>query len=301
MERIARAEEEKIDEANISWDDIQAKVDADYQLAERLQVEEQEQFTIEEKATFTELEQEVTKKQKVDDVQETAKVDDDQEATKIKELMEIVPDEEEVAIDAIPLAVKSLRIVDWKIHKEGKKSYYQIVRANGKSQIYGSTRPVEDLDMVLWNDLKNMFEPHVNITVWRNQQGYKVLEWKLYDSGAILQRNVEHQEIKGTGMENSRYRSRDNTRRTVPVETSDALFDEQRQTLSKANLEIIAYQLGLESIEAQLVVHQKNEAVYEEKITVLEFEVKDKSNAITRLKNQLDETLREKDDLKAKL
>ncbi|GJU41522.1 putative ribonuclease H-like domain-containing protein [Tanacetum coccineum] len=53
-------------------------------------------------------------------------------------------------------------------------------------------------------------------------------------------------------------------------------FDEQRQTLSKANLEIIAYQLGLESVEAQLVVHQKNEAVYEENITVLEFEVKDK-------------------------
>ncbi|GJY88725.1 hypothetical protein Tco_0503353 [Tanacetum coccineum] len=53
--------------------------------------------------------------------------------------------------------------------------------------------------------------------------------------------------------------------------------------------------------EAQLVVHQKNEAVYEEKIAVLEFEVKDKGNAVTRLKNQLDETLREKDDLKAKL
>ncbi|GJZ51249.1 hypothetical protein Tco_0605764 [Tanacetum coccineum] len=49
-------------------------------------------------------------------------------------------------------------------------------------------------------------------------------------------------------------------------------FDEQRQTLSKANLEIIAYQLGLESVEAQLVVHQKNEVVYEEKIAVLEFE-----------------------------
>ncbi|GJR96696.1 hypothetical protein Tco_0268870 [Tanacetum coccineum] len=78
-------------------------------------------------------------------------------------------------------------------------------------------------------------------------------------------------------------------------------FDEQRQTLSKVNLEIIAYQLGLESVETQLVVHQKNQVVYEEKIAVLEFEVKDKSNAFTRLKNQLDETLKEKDDLKAKL
>ncbi|GJY28229.1 ribonuclease H-like domain-containing protein [Tanacetum coccineum] len=71
--------------------------------------------------------------------------------------------------------------------------------------------------------------------------------------------------------------------------------------LVRANLEIIAYQLGLESVEARLVVHQKNKAVYEENIAVLEFEVKDKSNAITRLKNQLDETLREKDDLQAKL
>ncbi|GJT78126.1 ribonuclease H-like domain-containing protein [Tanacetum coccineum] len=68
------------------------------------------------------------------------------------------------------------------------------------------------------------------------------------------------------------YRSRDNTRRTVPVETSDALG----LTQSKANLEIVAYQLGLESVEAQLVIHKKNEVVYEEKIAVLEFEVKEK-------------------------
>nr|GEU45096.1 hypothetical protein [Tanacetum cinerariifolium] len=50
--------------------------------------------------------------------------------------MEIIPNEEEVAIDAIPLAVKSPRIFDWKIHKEGKKSYYQIERADGKTKMY---------------------------------------------------------------------------------------------------------------------------------------------------------------------
>ncbi|GKC32335.1 ribonuclease H-like domain-containing protein [Tanacetum coccineum] len=78
-------------------------------------------------------------------------------------------------------------------------------------------------------------------------------------------------------------------------------FDKQRQTLSKANLEIVAYLLGLKSIEAQLVIHQKNEVVYQEKIAVLEFEVKDKGNAITRLTNQLEQTLKEKEDLKSKL
>ncbi|GJS74245.1 ribonuclease H-like domain-containing protein [Tanacetum coccineum] len=114
------------------------------------------------------------------------------------------------------------------------------------------------------------------------------------------------------------YKSRANTRRTVPVETSDALVVQDNALIvqdglgydwsyiaqdeptefalmaytsnssgsdTEANLEIIAYQLGLESVEAQLVVHQKNKAVYEEKIAVLEFKVKDKSNAITRLKN----------------
>nr|GEY67307.1 hypothetical protein [Tanacetum cinerariifolium] len=52
------------------------------------------------------------------------KVDDDKEIAELKELMAIIPDKEEVAINAIPLAVKSLGIVDWKIYKVEKKSYY---------------------------------------------------------------------------------------------------------------------------------------------------------------------------------
>ncbi|GJR10461.1 hypothetical protein Tco_0793113 [Tanacetum coccineum] len=51
------------------------------------------------------------------------KVDEDKETTELQRLIEVVPDKEEVAIDAIPLATKPPSIVDWKIHKEGKKSY----------------------------------------------------------------------------------------------------------------------------------------------------------------------------------
>ncbi|GKF65175.1 hypothetical protein Tco_0191692, partial [Tanacetum coccineum] len=40
-----------------------------------------------------------------------------------EELMIVVPDEE-VAVDAIPLATKPPKIVDWKIYKDGRKSYY---------------------------------------------------------------------------------------------------------------------------------------------------------------------------------
>ncbi|GKE29018.1 hypothetical protein Tco_1444402, partial [Tanacetum coccineum] len=139
------------------------------------------------------------------------KVDEDKEIAELLSLMEIVPDEEEVTVNAIPLATKHPTIVDWKIHKEGKKSYYLIIKADGSSKVYlefsymlksfdredletlyklvkakyGSTRPVEDLDLVLYRDLKTMFEPHVEDDVWKNQSDYRVLDWKLYDSCGV--------------------------------------------------------------------------------------------------------------------
>ncbi|GKB52265.1 hypothetical protein Tco_0903018 [Tanacetum coccineum] len=49
-ERLAREKAQQIEEVNIAWDDVQAKVEADYQLAQRLQAQKQEEFTDEEKA-----------------------------------------------------------------------------------------------------------------------------------------------------------------------------------------------------------------------------------------------------------
>ncbi|GKA20033.1 ribonuclease H-like domain-containing protein [Tanacetum coccineum] len=84
----------------------------------------------------------------------------------------------------------------------------------------------------------------------------------------------------------ARYRSRDNTRRTIPVETSDALVVQDNALIVQDGLGYDwSYVLGLESVEAQLIVHQKNEVVYEEKIAVLEFEVKDKKQFETSSKN----------------
>ncbi|GJU49956.1 hypothetical protein Tco_1219511 [Tanacetum coccineum] len=93
----------------------------------------------------------------------------------LKQLMKIIPDEEEVAIDSIPLAIKPQTIINCKIHKEGKNSYFHIIIADGSSKMnrifsqmlksvdrqdledlyklvkdkYGSTRPVEDMDLLL--------------------------------------------------------------------------------------------------------------------------------------------------------
>ncbi|GJX03744.1 hypothetical protein Tco_0189660 [Tanacetum coccineum] len=141
------------DEANIAltkeWNDIQAKIETDYELAQRRQAEDQEELILVEgtekeegtkkaeeevmegssKRVGDELEQEATKKQKINDDQETAE---------LQSMMEVIPNEEEVAVDAIPLATKPPSIVDCKFIKDGKIGYYQIIRADGSSKRYSS-------------------------------------------------------------------------------------------------------------------------------------------------------------------
>ncbi|GJS95783.1 hypothetical protein Tco_0802751 [Tanacetum coccineum] len=58
-----------------------------------------------------------------------------------------------------------------------------------------ATRPVEDLDLLLCGDLKTMFEPHAEDKVWKNQQEYKVLNWKLYDSCGVHSLMMQHVQI----------------------------------------------------------------------------------------------------------
>ncbi|GKC19844.1 hypothetical protein Tco_1021994 [Tanacetum coccineum] len=73
-------------------------------------------------------------------------------------------DGDDVTIDATPLSIKSPTIVDYKIYKEGKKSYFQIIRADGNSQIQSKikkTEPVNYMDNFLLLNLKTMFEHHV--------------------------------------------------------------------------------------------------------------------------------------------
>ncbi|GKD07287.1 ribonuclease H-like domain-containing protein, partial [Tanacetum coccineum] len=88
-------------------------------------------------------------------------------------------------------------------------------------------------------------------------------------------------------------RNGDAPRRIIPVDTpTNALVVQDG---------IYGYQIGLESLEARIVVHEKNEVVYEEDIAFLKYDVQVKDISIKDLKNQLEEALKEKDDLKLKL
>ncbi|GJS80020.1 hypothetical protein Tco_0729901 [Tanacetum coccineum] len=127
------------------------------------------------KRASIDLQQEIIKKQKIDD---------DQEEAEMKKHMEIVVDEEEIAVDAIPLATDGssrryssmIRILQ-NIDREDLETLWKLVKAK-----HGNTRPEEAYERVLWGDLKVMFKPDVESEVWRNLQGYNVTVWKLFSS-----------------------------------------------------------------------------------------------------------------------
>ncbi|GJU79956.1 hypothetical protein Tco_1282321 [Tanacetum coccineum] len=125
------------------------------------------------------MEQESFKKQNVEE---------DKESEELKQCLEIVPDDgDNVTINATLLSTKSPTIVDYKIYKEGKKSYFQIIRADGKTHMYltfgkmlknidredleviwsivkarfKKTEPVNYIDNLLLHNLKTMLEHHV--------------------------------------------------------------------------------------------------------------------------------------------
>ncbi|GKC52121.1 hypothetical protein Tco_1074866 [Tanacetum coccineum] len=115
----------------------------------------------------------------------------------------VIKKDDDIAIDAIPLATKPSIIIDYKLLKEGIMTHYQLIRAYGSSKRYssmirmlqgidredlltlwklvkikhGDLRPEDEHERVLWGDFKVMFEPDIRSKVWRDLQvsaaGYK--------------------------------------------------------------------------------------------------------------------------------
>nr|GEZ50269.1 hypothetical protein [Tanacetum cinerariifolium] len=125
---------------------------------------------------FTELVKESTKKDNAEIVQESSsnrvgdeieqekckkqKVEDDKEQEELKKCLEIIPDDgDDVNIDATPLSSKPLTIVDYKIYKKGRKSYFQIFKADGNSQIMRMEQYLTHTDYALWEVIVNGDSP----------------------------------------------------------------------------------------------------------------------------------------------
>nr|GEX47019.1 hypothetical protein [Tanacetum cinerariifolium] len=141
------------------------------------------------------------------------RLEEENESVEIKRCLKIIPeDDDDVTIEATPLSSKSPTIVDYKIYKEGKKSFFKIIKADGHSQNcltfgkmfknfnrgdlevlwsivkarFKKTKPIDDMDNLLFQTLKTMFEHHIEDNIWKYQQRTaKVLHWRLFDSCGV--------------------------------------------------------------------------------------------------------------------
>ncbi|GJW72775.1 hypothetical protein Tco_0132145 [Tanacetum coccineum] len=137
------------------------------------------------------------------------KVEDDAEKAELKLCLEIALNDDK-AINIEPLATKS-SIVDWETQILGEELfYYQIMRVDGSSKVYKvlyamlndfdrqdlidlhrlvkerfkTTQP-KGYDRLLWGDLMIIFEPGEQDELWRNQQHYSLISYKLFDSCGV--------------------------------------------------------------------------------------------------------------------
>nr|GFA97917.1 hypothetical protein [Tanacetum cinerariifolium] len=78
-------------------------------------------------------------------------------------------------------------------------------------------------------------------------------------------------------------------------------YDTLTENFRKSQFDVISYQTGLESVEARLLVYKQNESVLEENIKLLNIEVQLRDTALTTLRQKLDTTEKERDDLNMKL
>nr|GFC27750.1 reverse transcriptase domain-containing protein [Tanacetum cinerariifolium] len=77
-------------------------------------------------------------------------------------------------------------------------------------------------------------------------------------------------------------------------------YDTLTENFRKSQFDVMSYQIGLESVEARLLVYKQNESVLEEDIKLLNIEMKLKDTALATLR-KLDTTKKEMDDLNMKL
>nr|GEW09920.1 hypothetical protein [Tanacetum cinerariifolium] len=308
------------EEVNLAWDDIQAKVDVDYELAQRLQAEEQEQLRDAEKPrlfmkflekrkklfaagkaeekrnrpptqaqqrslmctylknmdgwkpkalkrkSFAEIRKLFDKAmarinnfvdfrtELVEEKQEKSKkqkVEDDKEQEELKKCLEIIPDDgDDVTIDAIPLSSKPPTIVYYKIYKERRKSYFQIFKVDGNSQMYltfskmlknfdredlevlwrlvktrfEKVQPVDHMDSFLMHNLKIMFEHHVQDNVWKNQQG---LVKRMYEAVKVAV------QIQSDRLRDEAQRDNDEFLKTVDENMKNIIKEQVKEQVSK--------------------------------------------------------------------
>nr|GEU46942.1 hypothetical protein [Tanacetum cinerariifolium] len=88
---------------------------------------------------------------------------------------------------------------------------------------------------------------------------------------------------------------------TKAYDTLQSHCDKLTDDFRKSQFDVISYKIGLESVEARLLVYQQNETLFEEDIKLLKLKVQHRDNALVVFRQNLEKAEQERDVLKLKL
>ncbi|GJZ51945.1 putative ribonuclease H-like domain-containing protein, partial [Tanacetum coccineum] len=127
-----------------------------------------------------------------------------------------------ILINPVPVAIKPLSITTYKIIRQGEKGVYQIVREDETDIVYinfrvmlkditrddltelyrivmnryGMNGPEDELEKVLWEYLKNMFEePLSTDPIWSSLGQQRIISWRYYTTCRVHCLNLESSDI----------------------------------------------------------------------------------------------------------
>ncbi|GJT12746.1 hypothetical protein Tco_0859788, partial [Tanacetum coccineum] len=190
VERERQREEEATKGSAIAktYDDVQAGIDVDALFAAKLQQEEREEYTIEERAKF--LAEIIAAQRKFRAAQRSAKI------RKIQGLYErqkriiedFKPMDSDVAVkDSKEAAgIHKQKVLEEPNKEEQLKAFLKIVPDDEREidyEVLGmrfSTTTPEGIDLVLQGDLRIMFEEFTDGDIWKNQEKWIIKSWTFY-------------------------------------------------------------------------------------------------------------------------
>ncbi|GKB07250.1 hypothetical protein Tco_0835534 [Tanacetum coccineum] len=175
----------------MSYDDIRPIFEVEYNKIQTL---------------FTNKDVEEEKGQKLD---EEEAADYEKEKEELRMWLTIVLDKE--AIMNPKILPTKYPIVDWESQSLGSDMHiYKIIRADGNTSYHKTFESMlkrfdrqdlvdlhrlvmkrfedntpEGYNLMLWGDLKTMFEPDAEHEVWTNQQDWTLISWKLYENCGV--------------------------------------------------------------------------------------------------------------------
>nr|GEY99501.1 hypothetical protein [Tanacetum cinerariifolium] len=209
-----------------------------------------------------------------------------------------------------------------------------------QSEIHGVSLSQEDVNLKFLRSLPSKWKTHTLIWRNKTDLEDKSLD-DLFNSLKIYESEVKHSSSQGTESHNLAFVSstpadsindlsyqaeeapNNFALMAITSFSSNSSFDNEVSSCSKAcfkaysqlqtqsdtitknfcksQFDVMSYQVGLESIEATLLVYKENESVLEENIKLLNIEVQVRDTDLTILRQKIDTTKKERDDQNMKL